>query len=131
MADYIAKDIASLHNLNRDEGLINFFTEKKGREGFWETVDMMLEYFYSGRNPEAYQEMKLIEEEVKLSRLGAMNKFNATKDLSARRLGLIPTRIYVALKRIYGSSDQLPMKEREFQHAFFRRYPQFRIAEKI
>jgi hypothetical protein len=124
-------DTSSLHDLHKDAGLIEFFTQKKGKEGFWETIDIMMRYFYSGKNPTALEEIRAIENEVKLSREVSMNKFNATKDMSARRLGLIPTRIYVALKRIYGGSHNLPMPEREFQHKFFRKYPQFRISEKI
>lgn len=115
--------------IQKDNELLDFITPKRGKEGFWEVVDAIMKHLTNHPNPMVRQDMQSLIEEAKFERSIQKNEFGATADLSMRRLGLMPDKLYFAVQRIY--DHHLPITQEQFEVGFFRRYPQFLIAERI
>lgn len=105
--------------------LIDAVIIKRGREGMWEVINLILKFLYKYHKAE----MMEIHEAVKQDRELANNQFASSKTQGLRKLGSIPERLESILRRAY--LDELPMPQKEFRREFFKRYPQFRIAQKI
>jgi hypothetical protein len=113
----------------RERTLINLVLNKKGtKDGFWEIVELLMKWFEE--TPLLKEELDNIRIAVKKDRDGLFNKFGASKDMSYRKLGHMPARLYQALKKIYGN-DPFPMTNDEFNVRFFKRYKDFMVAEVI
>lgn len=113
----------------RERLLINVILNKKGsKDGFWQIVDILMKWF--SETPLLREELDNIKIQVKKDRDGLFNKWGASKDMSYRKLGHMPTRLYQALKKIYGD-DPFPMSNDDFNVAFFQRYKDFQVAEVI
>lgn len=91
----------------------------------WLWVADVLEYL-AHKYP---QEMKETKEYAKQQRENAMNKWGSNKDKTFRQLGAIPSRLDIALKRLYG--DEMPIKKSDFHIKFFLKYPEFSFAPVI
>ena len=132
---YTAKDINKIAKLEADkrfgkeEEFLKFITAKRGPEGFWEVVKVIMDRFYNHPLEEVRNDIKSIEAEAKFARENAINDVGATADLSIRRLGIIPDRLLIALNRIY--DNDFPMNTKQFQRGFFKRYPKFLCCNKI
>lgn len=118
-----------LDSKSRGDGvaLFNQIAKKKGKNsGFWEDVDLIVRHCYK-RYPD---EMRRLEEDVIEQRKKLLDPaFASTKDQSLRMLGSAPYRVWIAIHRLYG--QDMPYKDKEFQRLFFKRYPVFRVADRI
>lgn len=113
----------------REKLLIDTILNKKGsKEGFWQIVEILMKWF--SETPILREELEAIKIEVKKDKDSVFNKFAASKDMSYRKLGHMPARLYQALKKIYGD-DPFPMSNDEFNVAFFQRYKDFKVADVI
>jgi hypothetical protein len=119
--------LQGLEEAKEKEWLLNNLSQKRGRAGFWEVVDQIMKYLYS--SPKFRSEMAALEYEVKQVKESTFNKYASSKDKSVRFLGKMPDRLVLAIKRVYG--EDLPISNDEWRRGFFRRYPQFRVADVI
>lgn len=114
---------------DKDNELLAFITPKRGSEGFWEVVKAIMKHLKDHPNPMVRSDLQSLLDQVKFERSVQLNKFAATPDLSFRRLGIIPDKLYYAIERIYG--HDLPVSQEQFEKGFFKLYPEFRIAERV
>ena len=96
------------------------------KPAFWELVEKIMSYLYNHSNPLVRQGMKELEQEAKDELDGTFNNFGASKDLSMRKICLVPNKLIMALIRIYGSS--LPVSQKEFNRGMWTRYPKLRTT---
>lgn len=104
---------------------VDYIIIQKGRGGVWAVVDTLLQ-FMATYYP---QELKDVIEDVKRDRLSAANEWAETKKGMMRKLGSMPDRLWIMLKRAY--EGEVPIPPREFKREFFKRYPAFRVTKKI
>lgn len=105
--------------------LVDYIIIKRGREGIWQVVDQILK-FMQKYFPD---EIKEVIDEVKKDRELSYNEYGSTKDRTLRKLGSVPQRLENLLFRAY--EGQWPMPSKQFRREFFKRYPAFRVAQKI
>lgn len=105
--------------------LVDYIIIKKGRAGIWEVVDAIMKFMVKYHRAE----LKEILESIKKERELMTDDFGATKSKSFRKLGSIPERVEVLLRRAY--EDEFPIPHRDFKRQFFKRYPGFAVARKI
>lgn len=105
--------------------LVDFIIIKSGRGGVWEVVDAILVFM----NRHFPREIRDVVNDVKKDRELSYNRFGATKDMTLRKLGSVPPRLENLLFRAYDGN--WPMPSKKFRREFFRRYPQFAVAQDL
>lgn len=105
--------------------LVDKLIIEKGRGAIWDVVDLILQYLWKYKR----DYMKAVIKEVEKDRELVHNKFASSKDKGIRKLGSIPEEVEILLSRAY--LDEVQANSKKFRQEFFRRYPQFRVAEKI
>lgn len=110
--------------------MLEHLMKPKGIDGFWDDVHTFMQYLYRTYP----MDMKAMEDEVRVRRENAFNKFAAGRggvgNMSGIRTpGLIPDRLLMMLDTIY--KKEYPVSQLAFRREFLKRYPKFRIADKI
>jgi hypothetical protein len=98
------------------------------KEAFWKLVEKIMTHLFNHPNLEVRNGMKQLESEAKQELDGTFNNFGASKNLDFRKVMLLPSKLVMALTRVYGSS--LPVKQKEFQKGMWMRYPTLRTSHK-
>lgn len=106
------------------------FVEITKKKPMWEVIDLMVEVWMK-KNPEA---AKKHLEDVQYERKTRKNVYAATEKNgevgTQRALGEIPTEIAMILDIFYYEQIE-EMGVKKFYYKFFKKYPCFRVAEKL
>lgn len=97
---------------------------KIDRGQFWEVIQE-IEALFRTINPYEY---KVLLEDIERERRSQTNKHAAGKD-GLRQLGRVPVFIWGTVKAFYG--EEMPYSNKRFQREFIKRFPHYRISEKV
>jgi hypothetical protein len=120
----IPRDISHLSAADR-----LFETKKKARSKPWPVIDECFKIF-EATHPQKYESHLIYLDDIKQTRKDP--KFASSVAANGQTLRYtidIPVKVHKMLRTIY-SPEELPMT-REFWIEFARRYPKYRIAEKV
>lgn len=97
----------------------------KGRGALWDVVDEIMRYLWT------YKRDYMVDliEDVKRDRELVLNQYGSSKGKSFRKLGSMPEELEILISRAY--MEEIDARSSKFRREFFKRYPAFRIAEKI
>ena len=94
---------------------------------FWKSVDELVAFLYM-KYPYAMIEG---ERYAKQERESNFNVYGSNKDKTLRKMVDIPNELDMMLKIMYRDEGGLPIKDKEFTLGFAKRYPQFKLADKL
>lgn len=97
--------------------------KKKGKH--WEAIDLVVNYWIQ-KNPKRYRSF-LIEVDEKRKTRGTV--YGSNKSKSIRSLLDIPEDVIYTLRKLY--SPQELSFDKEFYNEMYKRYPYWRVAEKL
>jgi len=97
----------------------------KAKLGPWETMDLLVQQWMES-NPNKYDSFIVDTKEKQDTRT---NRYGSNKARTLRSVVDFPQPIHNRIRAIY-KADELPF-DKEFFHKFWKRYPQFRVAESL
>lgn len=97
----------------------------KNTKGVWDVVDEIVSFWVHG-NPDKYDSF-ITDLEIKKST--RRDAFGSNKAKSIRSTLDVPVRILSMIRSIY-HADELPF-DKKFFNTIWRRYPAFRVSEKL
>jgi len=109
----------------KDAVFANKVFELKTTKGPWEAIDAIVDYWVS-TNPKRYDSFIL---EVKKKRDSRATKYGSDKGKNIRSTLDVPAKV-IEMIRIVFKHDELPM-DKKFFDEMWRRYPTFRVAERL
>lgn len=128
MNNFIAVDNGKIRGAD-DVALADKVLETKKNKGVWDTIDLLVEA-WAKKTPEEFNGFKVQMEDYRDNLSDpTYGQTNGGRNQERRFTMVFPQRLFLMIRSIY-KSQELPM-DRKFYNEFGRRYPLFRVPEKL